>query len=120
MKILNLTQHNATPDQVKVGVIEPDDYVKGKIKTALTFHDKPTAENCRKRAKELAEIALSQGVRFAMIGGAPYLMADLENELLKKEIAPLYAFSKRVVEEIRKGNETKKTIVFKHQGFVSK
>ncbi len=120
MKILNLTQHQATPEQIRAGVAEPDDYLKGKIRTALTFLDRPDQENIRKRAEELALIALTEEVKFAMIGGAPYLMADLETALLKREITPLYSFSKRVVEEVKEGDTVKKIAVFKHGGFISK
>lgn len=39
MKILNLTQHTATADQVAAGVVEPKD--KKKIQEMLTFTEKP-------------------------------------------------------------------------------
>ena len=56
----------------------------------------------------------------AMIGGAPYLMAELEKELWRLGIEPVYAFSRResVESTDAEGNVTK-TAIFKHIGFVS-
>ena len=56
----------------------------------------------------------------AMIGGAPYLMAELEKELWHLGIEPVYAFSRREsVETVGENGEVTKTAVFKHIGFVS-
>ena len=56
----------------------------------------------------------------AMIGGAPYLMAELEKELWHFGIEPVYAFSRREsVETVGENGEVTKTAVFKHIGFVS-
>ena len=55
-----------------------------------------------------------------MIGGAPYLMAELEKELWHRGIEPVYSFSTRqsVESTDAEGNVTK-TSVFKHIGFIS-
>jgi hypothetical protein len=67
----------------------------------------------------LAEIAEASGEPAAMIGGAPYLMSELEQALFERGITPLYAFSKREsVEEVTDSGETVKKTVFKHLGFV--
>ena len=56
----------------------------------------------------------------AMIGGAPYLMAELEKELWHLGIEPVYAFTKREsVESVDENGNVSKTAVFKHAGFVS-
>ena len=56
----------------------------------------------------------------AMIGGAPYLMAELEKELWHLGIEPVYAFTRREsVETVGENGEVTKTAVFKHAGFVS-
>ncbi len=56
----------------------------------------------------------------AMIGGAPYLMAELEKELWHLGIEPVYAFTKREsVESVDENGNVTKTAVFKHAGFVS-
>jgi len=122
-KILNLTQHKTTPDQLTAGVVDPESPWKEGIQRALTFEDLPTPEEIQRRAEALAKIAeITKGIYghdAAMIGGAPYLMSALERELRKRGIKPLYAFSKReVVEEQLPDGTVRKTQVFKHLGFV--
>jgi len=117
--ITNLTQHIATPDQVKAGVREPDDELKEEIKRLLTFTELPTPEEIQERANLLARIAHGEGAEAAMIGGAPYLMAPLERALKAWGIVPLYAFSRReVAEEPQPDGSIKKVVVFRHLGFV--
>lgn len=116
-KILNLTQHPATPEQIAQGVVEPD--YKKTIQELLTFVGMPTSEEVYIRAMEIAKIAHSSGVEAAMIGGAPYLMAPLHEWLTAWNIRPLYAFSERKsVEETQPDGSVKKTAVFVHVGFV--
>ena len=118
--ILNLTQHNATPDQLEQGVFEP--FVKRQITDRLNFCDLPTKQEIVDRAEAIARIASGnsyQGVKHAMIGGAPFLMSKLEAALLKRGIKPLYAFSERVSKETTAPDGTVTKInVFKHVGFV--
>jgi len=116
-RILNLTQHEATPEQEKVGVIEP--LSKGEIRMLLTFEHVPTAREIKQRAMRLAEIASDHNIKYAMIGGAPFLMSALEIALLDKSIVPLYAFSRRETIEtpLPNGKVIKKSI-FKFEGFV--
>lgn len=53
-----------------------------------------------------------------MIGGAPYLMPELERALKKFGISVLYAYSERVgVETTNPDGSVTKNYVFKHQGF---
>ncbi|MHC1597434.1 MAG: hypothetical protein ACXQT3_03860 [Methermicoccaceae archaeon] len=120
VEILNLTQHRPTPAQVEQGVVEhPSAEVREKIKELLTFEELPTPELVRARARALAEIAADTGAEAAMIGGAPYLMPPLEQELRKRGIKPLYAFSRREsVEEVQPDGSVRKTQVFRHLGFV--
>jgi hypothetical protein len=112
-KILNLTQHLASPEQKEAGVFEPAD--KQRVKELLTFDEIPDISVLGKRAIQIANIAKSAGADKAMIGGAPFFMAPLEAFLVKERVTPLYAFSERVVEEDGNG---KKTAIFKHLGFV--
>lgn len=116
MKILNLTQHEPTDEQVDAGVVMPADHKK--VKELLTFHELPTRRDIERVAIALAEIAKKSGCNHAMIGGAPYLMSTLEAALLDAGITPLYAFSQRVVTEVTEGGETRKVAVFRHLGFV--
>ena len=116
MKIVNLTQHEATREQIEAGVFEPVE--KELIKKLLTFTDLPIIDEIGDRAERLADIALENGADAAMIGGAPYLIASLHDALVGRDIQPLYAFSKRVSVEKKEGDEVIKTSVFKHVGFV--
>jgi hypothetical protein len=110
---LNLTQHVATPEQ---GCVEPAD--KQRVQHLLTFGNIPDVAIVRQRAADLAALAKDEGAVEAMIGGAPYLMGPLEEELAKCEIQAVYAFSiRRSIEVVDNGFTVKKT-VFKHAGFV--
>jgi hypothetical protein len=121
--IINLTQHQATPEQRAAGVGEPGEDVKREIQTLLTFGDLPTQEEIKDRASALAHIAVGlarweEGAK-VMIGGAPYLMASLEEELRGWGLIPVYAFSRResVETTAADGTVTKRNI-FRHLGFV--
>ena len=119
MKILNLTQHMATPEQVVMGVFEPEN--KTRIQELLTFNSLPTREEINDRAMAIASYAGCQtDCTHAMIGGAPYLMPALEHALTFQGITPLYSFTERVsVETVQPDGTVKKTAVFKHIGFVA-
>lgn len=131
MKILNLTQHTATPDQIAAGVVEPTPEAKKRIIELLTFETLPTPFQVRGRAYEIASVAAwefvvpptetTQGVRYthAMIGDAPYLMYSLEFALRARDITPLYAFSVREsVDQVQPDGSVRKVAVFRHAGFV--
>lgn len=121
MTIVNLTQHNATNDQIDAGVFNVDydhnelDY----LRSLLTFDSIPTIEDMQQRADEIAKIALRTNAKKAMIGGAPFFMGYLETALKSVGIQPLYAFSQRVsVETTAEDGTVTKQNVFKHMGFV--
>jgi len=115
--ILNLTQHEATPDQIAAGVVEPAD--KAAVQAALTFDTLPHPGQVHTRAETLAQFARMSGCRSAMIGGAPFLMAELDKCLLSWGVRPLYAFSVRVsTEQIQPDGSVRKVATFQHAGFV--
>ena len=120
--ILNLTQHNATTDQLEQGVFDLPQgagSVGEYVKNVLTFNSVPSSGALFNAANELARIASDLGYSSAMIGGAPFLMSKLEDALLKRGIKPLYAFSERVSKETTAPDGTVTKInVFKHVGFV--
>lgn len=116
-KIVNLTMHNATDSQIKDGVFEPSN--KEKVKEALLFKGLPTKEEITEKAKQLTDVAISENATHAMIGGAPYLMGALEQELHERDITPLYSFTERKSVETQNGDGTvTKTNIFEHIGFV--
>jgi len=117
--IFNLTQHQATPEQVAAGVTAPTNDAKAQIVKLLTIGELPTSVQLQNRADALAEICEGWGQRTAMIGGAPFLMSYLEKSLKAVGIKPLYAFSKRVVLEVTQDDgQVLKKVTFKHLGFI--
>lgn len=126
MFVLNLTRHDATPEQMSQGVYDllPED--KEVLKQLLTFDAPPKPWDMVRRARSICAIAEnympdeSLESYSAMIGGAPFFLATLERALLEEcGISAKYAFSKRVSEEtVGPNNEVIKTSAFKHIGFV--
>ena len=123
-KILNLTQHIATPEQTEAGVFEPSEEDKKEIQKLLTFEEIPDTKELGTRAYCIGRIAIhyfddgaSSGN--AMIGGAPYFMNFLEDALKYEGIKPMYAFSKREsADQVQPDGSVIKVAVFKHCGFV--
>lgn len=129
MIIINLTQHEATPEQVQAGVVEPPKEVKNDIRELLTFEQIPTKKEIQDRAHDLGLIAAmtdlspsGDGEHYAlsaMIGGAPFLMSALESALLDNGVTPLYAFSVRESQEkIMQDGSVSKVAIFRHKGFI--
>jgi len=117
--ILNITQHNATPDQKKAGVVDLAEEDRKIVSDLLTFDTVPTIEEMARRATKLADVCKRYGAKRAMIGGAPFFMSTLETILESRGIKPCYAFSKRVVvEETQEDGSVVKKNIFRHEGFV--
>ena len=117
MKILNLTQHTATQEQVAQGVYEPQN--KKAIQGLITFIKAPSKEEMINRAIELACVMDAEGATFCMIGGAPYFQGTLERVLKDFGFRPLYSFTERkVVETTNEKGEVVKTAIFSHVGWV--
>ncbi len=113
--IINLTQHAASSEQEAAGVVNVAE--RTVLSELLTFATLPTSAGLVDRAEALADLAT--GYTAAMIGGAPYLMAALEQALLTRGIEPVYAFSVREsIEQVQADGSTRKTAVFRHVGFV--
>jgi len=119
--ILNLTQHTATTDQIAAGVVDLSGFDHSVVKDMMTFNELPSKSTIDTAAIFLADTArqfcaLGDQV---MIGGAPFLMAALQEALKREGLVPVYAFSHRVSEDrINPDGSVTKTNVFKHEGFV--
>ncbi|MDQ6964502.1 MAG: hypothetical protein Q9M13_06240 [Mariprofundales bacterium] len=119
VRILNLTQHYATAEQIADGVVEPSEMDKGMIKDALTFTARPSLCEVQSRAEMLALYAAGGGYKAAMIGGAPYLMAALDRELTARRVMPVYAFTLREsAEETLADGSVRKVTQSRFDGFV--
>ena len=117
MKILNLTQHDPTPEQIERGVVNllPAEW-RAEV---LTFNDLPQDGEVQQRAERIARRAAKTGFGTVMIGGAPFLMAPLVIALKRRGIKPVFAFSRREsVEKMAADGAVTKTQVFRHLGFV--
>lgn len=68
MEILNLTQHQATSEQVEQGVINLED--SSDLKNLLTFNTLPSQDELIQSAMAITKIALDYGAKKVMIGGA--------------------------------------------------
>lgn len=137
--LVNMTQHTLTSDQTEgfkgfngdsgdvYITLEPNTACKQMVQKLLTFETIPTSETINERAENLAQLCIgivstnlsSDGEIYALIGGAPYLMASLENALRERKIHPVYSFSERQsVETTMPDGTVKKTNLFKHVGFI--
>ncbi len=115
--ILNLTQHPATPEQVAAGVVDLPAEQRAELCDLLTFEALPTRADIEGRAGAIANLVRSGDL--AMIGGAPWLMAPLERQLVLAGVRPMYAFSTREsVEQTGADGSVKKVSVFRHAGFI--
>lgn len=114
---LNLTQHKSTKEQLEAGVVEPTD--KTKVQSLLTFTSVPTPNDIRDKAEALAQIAYDHKANAAMIGGAGYLMAPLQEALWAKGVKPLHSFTeRRATEKTLPDGSVEKGQVFVHIGWV--
>ena len=131
MIILNLTQHQATPEQLAAGVVDLDEKTRQQLGTLLTFNQLPTPEELDFTADAIWHLAYRAANErtdvptHVMIGGAPWLMSRLEAVFRQYRPGPgpnlgvLYAFSRREsVEEVRPDGSVVKRAVFRHVGFV--
>lgn len=118
-KIINLTQHPATPEQIAAGVEDLRGPALEVLREFLTFDALPTRADIEAAAEGIATLAMALEYEAAMIGGAPWLMAPLEAALRRYGVRPLYAFSRReATEEAMPDGSVRKVAVFRHVGFV--
>ena len=126
--IINLTQHQSTPEQVAAGVRDLPPELRARLVELLTFDDLPESDfdepdnEVRQAAKAIAKLAseaLGGDEGAAMIGGAPFLLPILAEELREVGIDPLLAFSRReTIEQQQPDGSVRKVAVFRHVGFV--
>jgi hypothetical protein len=118
MKIVNLTQHASTPEQIAAGVVDLPPEIRGVLVELLTLDDAPTWRELEERCRQVATLAAEGCHMAAMIGGAPAMQAALEAALLAVDILPMYAFSKRTsVEQTLPDGSVRKVAVFRHAGW---
>jgi len=127
-KIINLTQHSATAEQKADGIFDIEPSVFEEVfRPLLNFSERPSAQEVRIRARQIVQALNDYLTRntncyttHVMIGGAPFLMADLEEELRRSQFVPCYAFSKRQSVEVVFEDKVIKKSVFKYEGLIVK
>jgi hypothetical protein len=118
-KIVNLTQHSATSEQISAGVFDLEEKTRARLTNLLTFPELPTEQEILSRARDIALLASTEHSQSAMIGGALWLMSPLAIALKICGIEPLFAFSIReTIEERLPDDSVKKVMVFRHAGFI--
>jgi hypothetical protein len=96
--ILNLTQHKATPKQVKAGVVDLADADRSMFCALLTFEALPTPAEIEARAAAIALITsyiIKHGFDGeqpdqVLIDGHSWLIAALERNLKRGGMKPVY------------------------------
>ena len=123
--ILNLTQHQATPEQTAAGVVDLPSGLQDYLRELLAFDciTETQHDDMAGRARDVVQIIndfeTDDVIDKALIGGAPFFTSYLEAALRAIAVQPVYAFSKRdVVETATEDGRITKTTVFRHQGFV--
>lgn len=125
MRIINLTQHKATKEQLALGVVDLSCSKHKELQNLLTFEelDNGYIATMMERAERIADLAESaicdSDNRVVMIGGAPFFMSTLEKAFSRRDIQVCYAFSRREsAESVNADGTVTKTAVFKHAGFI--
>lgn len=123
MKTVNLTQHPTTPEQKEEGVFDLEGKMLSQLKAKLTFDTLEDARehNVHTRAVRMAAVVrgMDPKPQQALLGGAPFLMGPLADELRKVGVAPVFAFSVRDSKEVTQADgSVRKVAVFRHLGLV--
>ena len=120
--ILNLTQHNATADQINAGINDiPVDF-QNTLKGLLTFPTQYTRDDLEYRALQIHELVRDfcgtskEVLEGVMIGGMPSFMPVLESVLISKGIKVGYACTERKSVDKKVDGKIIKTAVFVHAG----
>jgi hypothetical protein len=127
--IINLTQHQASAEQLAAGVVDLPAAQRVLLAQSLTVDTLPTRAEIADRCANIAALAVHNGLggdesddphpTAAMIGGAPWMMAELERALLDMGVPSVYAFSVREsAEQPQPDGSVRKVNVFRHAGFV--
>ena len=126
--ILNLTQHNATKDQIDAGINDLPELYQDFLKKKLTFPVQYDKEMLVSRANTIAKIVedfiqdtifntgVAPEVEGVMIGGMPSFMPVLEATLVSKGIRVGYACTERQSIDKEIDGKIVKTAVFVHAG----
>ena len=117
MKIANITQHAATPEQVQDRVFDllPED--RERLHKLITFPAQYTRQDLEVSAEGIVNLLKEYDCYSCMIGGMPSFMSVLEKALVKAGVAVCYARTERVsVDQAQPDGSVRKVAVFRHAG----
>jgi hypothetical protein len=113
--MINLTQHNPTPDQIAAGVVTPHN--ADAIRWLLTFEVPPSRETLFATAKAMAWAAIERSAYIDW--DEDDWDEDVEIALRAQGFTPYYAFSVRdSVDQTQPDGSVQKVAVFRHIGFI--
>lgn len=116
-RILNLTQHRATPAQMEDGIENVPSRLAEQLERLLTFPADYGLTCLSLSAKALAAMAHQLGYEQVMIGGLPALMSHLEREMIALDISVGYARTERVsIDTPQPDGSNKKVSTFRYAG----
>ena len=117
MNVVNLTQHNATVEQIKDGVFDLPDQLRQRLVELLTFPADYSRDDLEKAAQGIVSLVKEVDCFRTMIGGMPSFMPVLERALAKEGCAVGYARTERVsVDQVQADGSVRKVSVFQHAG----
>lgn len=92
-RVLNLTMHTATDEQLAVGVFDLHPQHKAKLQKLLTFSEQPpaieVAVNVELTADLAADVSEAAGCRRVMIDGPAFMLPALERALFQRGLVPV-------------------------------
>lgn len=119
MEILNLTGKRLPTELEGQGIVDPPKEYRKAIRELNTFGRLPTEKEIKDVARQLSDIAAQLNYGKVLISRAPFLIPFLVEELKRKGITPVFAFTtEQTVEYVTEhGNKKRKRRKILH-GFV--
>jgi len=118
IRILNLTNHSATPAQQQLGLVDIAEQ-REYICQLLSFAKIPDVDDIEQRCHKLVGLTLQLEFRAAHLGGATYLTPQLHHMLIANGVDVYYSYSKRQSSEYENQNgEIEKKSIFSFENFV--
>jgi hypothetical protein len=90
MRIVNLTQHPATPKQIAAGVVDLQGSSLEILKRFMAIEEPQSETYMQSAAGILASLVVAADAEAAMVDGESFLADTLEMALKERNIKPLY------------------------------
>lgn len=93
-KIVNLSLRPPSRDMKRLGVFDLPTVQRLHLENLLTFNDSVMSPTLPRVPRLIAKLAADTGADFALLNLPTFLASEVERELLKRKIKPLYAWGK--------------------------